>query len=345
MRIIHAANFSLFPKNPLQSQQFALPYTVDRAVSHGLTRNRHDVFDFPVEDAIRRYRRFWSGRKRTKDTVNALLSEAVRRWQADWLILGHAMAILPATLRAIRKHSPDIKISQWWVDPLSPQFADRRPALRDKLPYLDALFITTSPQYLRQDMRHHADKIKLLPNPCDSAVHTGKSFERTDYRHDILYIGRPDPARKILLDTLNTDLSDLRMGIYGTDKSNELGGTEYPGTISASKIAINFNRFNDIPLYSSDRIAHLTGNGAMTLSARIPGYRALYSDDEVVYFDDMKDLCEKARYYLANDDDRRRIARNGWQRTHRDYNERRIAAYMEKICFGGEEKFPWEELS
>ena len=345
MRIIHAANFSLFPRNPLQSQQFAPLYIVDRAISHGLTRNHHDVFDFPVEDTMRRYRRFWSGKEKAKNTVNAMLSKAVRRWQADWLILGHATIILPATLRTIREHSPNIKIALWWVDSLHPKFANRWQPLRDKLPHLDALFITTSSQYLQQDIWSDIDKIKFLPNPCDTSVHTGKSFERTDYRHDILYIGRPDPMRKNLLNTLNTNFSDRRVGIYGMDKNSELAGWDYIDTISTSKIAINFSRPNDIPLYSSDRIAHLTGNGAMTLSPRIPGYQAIYNDDEVVYFDDMKDLCEKARHYLANDDDRRRIARNGWQRTHRDYNERRIAAYMEKVCFGGQEKFPWEQVS
>lgn len=58
-------------------------------------------------------------------------------------------------------------------------------------------------------------------------------------------------------------------------------------------MGLNYSRKNDVTLYSSDRIVQLTGNGLLTFSPRIPGFDQLYTEQEVVYFDDQFDLAEK----------------------------------------------------
>ncbi len=58
-------------------------------------------------------------------------------------------------------------------------------------------------------------------------------------------------------------------------------------------MGLNYSRRNDVTLYSSDRIVQLTGNGLLTFSPRIPGFEKLYTEQEVVYFDDQFDLAKK----------------------------------------------------
>lgn len=339
MKIIHAANFSLFPRKPLKSQQFALHYSIDRAISHGLVRLGHNVYDFAVEDSIRRYRRLWTRKKTAIALMNALLSEAVNRLRPDWLLLGHTPAVNTQTLALLRKCHPNLTIAQWWVDPLQPKHADRLSAIKEKLPHLDAFFCTTAPDYLSLP---DISKMFFMPNLCDSAVHHGRAFALTEYRHDIVYVGRPDPERQTLVQQLQKHFSDRRLGIYGLERHQELCGADYVDTLASAKMAINFSRSNDTPLYSSDRMIHIIGNGALALSPKTPRMETLLDKDEVVYFDGLDDMCDKLHYYLAHDSERCTIAQKGWQRAHRDYNEKRVASFLQHVCFS-EKKYNWHE--
>ena len=58
--------------------------------------------------------------------------------------------MLPETLARLREQNPALKIAQWWVDALDPEFPGRLRALveiRAKTPYLDAFLSTTGEQY------------------------------------------------------------------------------------------------------------------------------------------------------------------------------------------------------
>ena len=93
-------------------------------------------------------------------------------------------------------------------------------------------------------------------------------------------------------------------------------------------MALNLNRKNDVELYSSDRIAQLTGNGLVTLTPAGAGLESLYSPEEVVYFESVEDLAEKVRYFKKHEDEAIRIAKAGWEKTHRDYSAASVAAFI-----------------
>jgi spore maturation protein CgeB len=53
-------------------------------------------------------------------------------------------------------------------------------------------------------------------------------------------------------------------------------------------------------------------------------------DKEVVGFDTVTEAIEKTRYYLAHDEERRKIAAAGWKRTLKDYNEIKVFSLIEQ---------------
>jgi spore maturation protein CgeB len=53
-------------------------------------------------------------------------------------------------------------------------------------------------------------------------------------------------------------------------------------------------------------------------------------DKEVVGFDTVEEAVEKVKYYLAHDDERRKIAAAGWRRSLKDYNETAVFGLVEK---------------
>ena len=333
MKILHAANFSLHA----QGTKVACVYAADHAISNGLNRNGHCVFNFSVKDSTHFYRGnllrgHWSGHA----AMNRQLLDTAQRFAPEWLLLGHAPQVTPATLHAIRKALPHIRISQWWVDSLNPERVKDLEDIRLKLPCLDTFFCTTATTYAAQSLGatgQEGERIRFFPNICDGGVHTHRAFARREHRHDLLYIGRPDAKKLPLLALLQACTDRYRVGLYGQSKATLLGGGAYIDTIGNSKAGVNYSRFNQIPLYSSDRMIHLLGNGALTFCPRIPGMESLFTEKEVAYFENLEDLPDKLEEYLGQEDKCRATAQAGWEKAHRTFNEGRVTRFLLEATF------------
>ena len=48
----------------------------------------------------------------------------------------------------------------------------------------------------------------------------------------------------------------------------------------------------------------------------------------MVFYDSNNDLIEKIVHFLKNDEERRRIAKNGWKKARRELNERLATRYI-----------------
>lgn len=119
----------------------------------------------------------------------------------------------------------------------------------------------------------------------------------------------------------NSDVSDLLRIQY-------CGSVDYwsvlPKVFYMSKINLNFtipNIKSGIPL----RVWDVLGAGGFLMTnyqAELPCY--FKEGEDLVCFDGVEDLCEKAAYYLAHEEERRSIAENGCRkvREHHNYIER-----------------------
>ena len=120
----------------------------------------------------------------------------------------------------------------------------------------------------------------------------------------------------------NSDVSDLLRIQY-------CGSVDYwsemPKVFRMSKINLNFtipNIKSGIPL----RIWDVLGCGGFLLSnyqAEIPYY--FKEGEDLVCFDGLEDLCEKVGYYLEHEEERKRIAWNGYRKVREKHS------YIERI--------------
>ena len=120
----------------------------------------------------------------------------------------------------------------------------------------------------------------------------------------------------------NSDVSDLLRIQY-------CGSVDYwsemPKVFRMSKINLNFtipNIKSGIPL----RIWDVLGCGGFLLTnyqAEIPYY--FKEGEDLVCFDSLEDLCEKVGYYLEHEEERKRIALNGYRKVREKHS------YIERI--------------
>lgn len=327
LRVVHCANFS--------DKKFgAAFYATDRKISNGLIRNGHMVHDFSYRD-VARHQAPLRIKQLGIDKMNNRLIDTVQATEPDLLLLGHSELVSNQTLNEIRRVQPKIKIAMWWVDPLD-GFLVNRDFFIERIDLVDDFFLTTEPQALKAflPLEKPLNRIHFIPNICDASIDTGSAFTIEKPRHDLLFIGRKTGLRSDLIDFLKTQMTDINLGLYGQNKESLVQGKAYIDLLSNCRMAINFSRYNDIPLYSSDRQVHLAANGCLTFTPDTPRMKTLFSEDEMVYFADFDELKEKIFYYQAHLDEGRRIAEAGHARAHRDYQCQHVASRLIETVIG-----------
>lgn len=126
----------------------------------------------------------------------------------------------------------------------------------------------------------------------------------------------------------------FKVNVYSNSNVSDLVRVQYCGSVDywsempkvfhASKINLNFtipNIKSGIPL----RIWDVLGSGGFLLTnyqAEIPYY--FKEGEDLVCFDGIEDMREKAAYYLEHEEERQQIARNGYEKVkqHHGYVER-----------------------
>ena len=51
----------------------------------------------------------------------------------------------------------------------------------------------------------------------------------------------------------------------------------------------------------------------------------------MVFYDSNNDLIEKIAHFLLHEEERYKIAKNGWKKAHRELNERLATQYIEDV--------------
>jgi spore maturation protein CgeB len=335
MKILHVANFAY-------NKQGGSFYNCDRKISAGFVRNGHFVYEFSLRDMARmgtvfRTKRLGAG------WVNKEVINLCHQIQPDILLLGHAQLLTNQTLATLRQQFKCMKIVSWYVDWVT--HSEKANYLKQLAPYLDALFVTTGGEILKT-LVPPTVIVAYFPNPVDSSVENLKNFEKQHFKHELIFCGSTgdDEQRKIILDALVTKFNDAFVchGLFGKP---QVQGCAYIEALSQSRMGLNYSRRNDIPLYSSDRIAQLTGNGLLTFSPTIPAFDLIYRPDELCYFSTTDELIQQVEYYVQYTKQAAIIAERGWHRAHTTCATERVCRFMEETILNKpySEPYEWRE--
>ena len=345
LKILHITNFN-------ERHNGRLHYNTGRRINNGFIRLGHNVLSISDRDII-------SSAKKLNDisgvkSLNNKIINSFMNFQPDIIILGHADSVQQNTLEFLKNKKKELKLSQWFLDPVSqfgPDFTKNKNRILDKSKILDTNFLTTDPNSLSFNIKNSF----FMPNPCDHSFEVLENYNKNS-ENDIFFAmshgvhrgqlkrGKIDD-REVFLNKLIDRNKDIKFDIYGMKNIQPIWGSEFIEKISNSNMGLNLSRGRPIKYYSSDRIAQLLGNGLLTFIDEKTQFRNFFNGDEVVFYNNLNDLSEKIHKYKKNIYDRKKIARNGKKMYFKYFNSTIVADFIlsKTFLYTSKNKFVWDK--
>ena len=347
LRILHITNFN-------ERHNGRLFFNTGRRINNGFIRLGNSVLEFSDRDIQKHYKNYTdiSGAK----SLNDKLKKTCYNYKPDLIVLGHADLISSEMLGELKDEYPNLKIAQWFLDPLNkngPDYLKNRNRILDKSEFLDANFITTSPDvlgFLPKNVNNY-----FIPNPSDQSFETLNNY-KYDCSNDVFFAlshgvhrgnlkSRTVDDREIFIKKLIDKSKDVKFDLFGINKVQPIWADQYFKTISNSKMGLNLSRGAPIKYYSSDRITQITGNGLVTLIDEKTGYRDFFSDNEMVFYKNLSDLSEKISKISQDEKLRRLIGKKGKDKYTKYFNSKLVAEFIINKTFdiNSKNKYLWHE--
>lgn len=347
MRILHVSNFG-------EKHNGRLFWNQSFKITNGLIRNGHSVYTFSDRDVSRGN---ILNKFNMNKNVNNKLLHTFKNYNPELIILGHADKINNHTLEIIRSINRDIKIIEWNVDNYHLDNTEKKLTQRSRL--LDGIFITTADEYISSSINNNF--ISFFPNIFDQSIERLKIFNQASYESDIFFalsngVGTGVLRKKnisneisnpriIFLKDLRNKLSDgIKLDFYGFNGINPIWASDFEKKIIRCHSSICVQRQPQLKYSISDRIAQCMGNGLMAYINYDTKLDELLADDkEAVFYHDENDLAEKIIKNSNNLNKIRSIAKAGWEKCHRDFNECVVTKYILDLTMYGKAESPWKQ--
>ena len=330
-KILHIANFN-------ENSDGRLFYSFANKLNSGFVKNNHIVETISDRSFLKLNRSLFNPFSDIKKFNNKILN-TLKNFSPDILLIGHVFNIKKDIFDYCRNNN--IKICSWYIDSVSKEFLnkDKKKKFLSNLKFIDKCFITSSPKIFRNNK--YFKKIHFIPNPVDSSIDNLKNFEKKDFNFDIfsaishgqnrtvLKKGKFDEREKFIKEIIY-NLPQLKFASFGMDNYEPVWGSNYYYYLSKSKMALNISRGSYQNLYSSDRISSLIGNGLLVFINKRAKFEKLFTNKEVVFFNNKKDLINKIIYYSINDKLRIKFAKAAYKKYHNHMNNLIITNYILK---------------
>jgi len=246
--------------------------------------------------------------------INEEIIELVREERPDYLIwTAGSYEFRESTFDSIRKEGTIVigffyddeyrfdDYSKWWIPHLD---------------YCVTNSIEAVPKYREIGAK------SILGIPIAGGIAVERDWSNLKERYDVSFVGDRTPVyRKKYLNELRKRAIPIHL--FGGDRN---GGyiplKEMLNVYWFSKINLNFSRtgYKNEKLQMKGRIFEVPMAGGFLLTEYVPHIENYFQiDKEIVCFRDSKEMIDKIKYYLNHDEERRAIAKAGWERARANY--------------------------
>jgi len=328
LKIIHITNFN-------ERFNGRLHYNTGRRLNNGFIRNNNNVLTISDRDIIHQKKNFKNFGN--FDYLHNKIIETCNYFKPDIIVLGHADRVRNKTLEILKDSNKNLKISQWFLDPLSkfgPDHANNKKRILEKIDFVDATFLTTNPSSLSFKIPNSY----FMPNPCDKSFEILSNYKK-NCNFDVFFAmshgvhrgklkpGKSDDREEFLNKLINKN-KNLKFDIYGMNDVQPIWSDDFISKISNSYMGINLSRGSPIKYYSSDRIVQLVGNGLLTFINEKTYLNDFFSDKELVFYKNIDDLSYKLNKYKKDKKQGKKIAKRGKDKYFKYFNSDIVSDYI-----------------
>ncbi len=269
------------------------------------------------------------------ENLNRTVLQEVRRFQPDFLFFMKADYIFASTLQETGLTSLNfVYMNDDMFNPNNQSFT-----FYEALPHFDSIF-TTKSYNVEEYQAAGASQVFFLPNAYDPQLHfpVQPTFEeRASFEGGVAFIGTFRPERADLLAQVAAFPDEFRFNLWGDGwykmyrpnyflkwnywrrlksccRGKPLLGPEMGKAMQANKIILGL-------LYHANRDLQTTRSfeipacGGFMLAERTPEHLEYFAEDrEAAYYENLEEMLDKIRFFLAHDQERRRIAEAGYRR-------------------------------
>jgi len=245
--------------------------------------------------------------------VNQEVIDLVKKERPDYVIqLSDRYEFQESTFDAIRKEGT-IVIGFFYDDEY--RFEDYSKWWAPHFDYCVTNTIEAVPKYREIGAK------SILRVPIIGGMAIKRDWSKKKEKYEVSFIGNKEHGR----DKYINEIKKKNIPIY------LIGGERGEGYIPIeevfdiywnSKINLNFSRtgYNEEKLGMKGRIFEVPMAGGFMLTEYVPGLENYFEiDKEIVCFRDSKEMIDKIKYYLNHDEERRAIAKAGWERARANY--------------------------
>ena len=343
LKIMHITNFN-------DRFNGRLHYNTGRRLNNGFIRNGHNVLSLSDRDVLHQNKSIkdYSG----NSFLQKKIIETFNNFNPDLLVLGHADRVSNNTLEILKNTNKNLKVSQWFLDPLSkqgPDFTNNKKRILEKVDYVDATFLTTDPKSLSFNIPNS----HFMPNPCDSSFEILNNYQK-NCNFDVFFAmshgvhrgelksGKQDDREKFINQLIKKN-NNLKFDVYGMNDVQPIWADQFISKISNSYMGINLSRGKPIKYYSSDRIVQLIGNGLLTFIDQNTFLSDFFTDKEIVFYKNINDLSYKLNKYQKDKKVGKKIAQRGKVKYFKYFNSDIISNFIISKTFDlkDNKKFIW----
>jgi hypothetical protein len=254
--------------------------------------------------------------------ANRKILEYVAHNQYDIVWIDKGITINPETLRYIKKVLPQTKIVSFWGDNPLYKITSSQNYMKS-IPLFD--YHITTKSYILDDMRKlGAKQIHFSNNSYEASFHYPRILTDNEMQlmdSDVGFVGRWEKGRCESI--LYLAANGIKVKVFGDGKWNEyknisnlevfpaLMSENYSKALQAFKISLAFLSKLNFDQQTT-RSVEIPACGGFMMAERTKEHLALFEEGkEAEFFTTNEELLEKCRYYLINEDERKRIAEAG----------------------------------
>ena len=345
VKILHITDFHLRHSSRLY-------YSTARKLNNGFIRNNFYVNELSERDFEKKLFFF------DKNNYNKKIIESIENLNPALIVLGHCNRINFETFEYIKRIHPNIKIAQWYVDsliPTGPDYNSHLKTFQKYIDFVDCSFVTSDPLSLKFYNKNKKN-IFYIPNPSDLSIDNLKIDKITNNIFDMFIALSHGQHRATLKKFYKDEREDFILNLkkklpniifdnYGISNSQPIWGELYYKRLSQSKMALNLSRGLPFKWYSSDRISSFISNGITTFIDKATKLDDFFSDNEVVFYKNLDELCDLIIELKNNDIKRRKIGKNGRIKYNTYFNSTKVSKFIfeKTLNLKFSEKYFWNK--